>query len=327
MFPTANPQPKKRISQQGPHSTRPPKAKPLPGSPTTPINRPDGPPGGESYFTIQPLQQPMPYSLNTPMSQARFLEDLFTERAYLLNSLQQENFKATDLLRRILSAQANLNPEGLSNVQRKVRKQLGWLKHRLDETNRQEKAILARVGQLTYGIQSIDRWSQVEIERQHQQQLLNTPLPIYPGLQPMSLSLMSLEFQPQDYQLPSPQWSHIEWLQQLYPPGYGEPSFQMPLQEYLSELPTTSRDDEEPVSPMDTEHLDNRVVVATESRKRPPFVTRSSSLNSAELDVLSTSSTLSVPPNQPPKGTAFPRSQSTRRYGNLQLRKLRKLRW
>jgi len=305
MFPTTNPQANKRIRRQSPHPTRPLMAKSISSWPTTRTNRPN-PPGGESYFPIQLpcAQQPMPYSLNTPMSQARLLENLFTERAYLLNSLQQESFKAIDLLRRIPSAQANLNPEGASNVQRKVRKQLGWLKHRLEEINRQEKAILARLGQLTYEIQSIDRWSQVEIERQHQQQLLNTHIPTYRDLQPISLCPTSPEFQPQEQHPFPPQWSHIEWPQQLHPTGYEELSSQVPLEEYPSELPAKSRDDEDLVSPMDTELPDTRVVVATASIKRPTFVTRSSSLNSADLDVLSTNKNLHVP--EPVKRHSIP---------------------
>jgi len=264
-----------------------------------PNSRPDGASGGDSYFPIQTpmVQYAMPYILNTPMSQARVLEDLFTERSYLLNSLQHENSKATDLLARLTSAQANLDSEGTPNVRRKIRKQLGWLKRRLDETNRQEKTLLAHLGQLNYQIQSIERWSQIENQRQvllQQQQLFYTPLPIHYSMPQMMLSPMSPEFQPQEHHIPSPQWLHIEWPQQHHPAEKGEPTFRMPFENYSSDLRTRSHGDNGSVSPKCTEVMEKSAVGA-EARKRPPFVTRSSSLNGTELDVLSTGGTLQVP--------------------------------
>lgn len=257
-----------------------------------------------SYFPLQPLptQHPVLLSPNTPMSQARHLETLFTERSYLLNALQQQNFKATDLLRRIPSTQENLDPKGLPRVQRKVRKQLGWLKHRLDETNRQERAILTRLGQLTDEIQSIERWSQVENERQLQS--FGNPFPGCQGVETAVLSPMSPDFQPQEWKLTPPQWTPVEWPQPQFPVGFGDPSLQIASEEYPSELPSKGRNEEDSISPKDTEVFKVGEVVATISKRRPPFVTRSSSLNSATLDVLSTSSTLSSP--EPVKRRSIP---------------------
>lgn len=66
----------------------------------------------------------------------------------------------------------------------------------------------------------------------------------------------------------------------------------MPFETYPSELRTKSHDDGS-VSPRATEIVE-KSVVAAEPRRRPPFVTRSSSLNGTELDVLSTAGTAQV---------------------------------
>lgn len=279
MFPNANPRAKnkKRKNQKGTHST------------------------ASQGHQIQNhnAQYPMPFApgyqnhaFATPMSQARSLENLITERSYLLNSLQQENSKATDLLRRIPSLEASLTPDGEPKEQRKMRKHLGWLKHRLGESNRQEKAILARLGQLTYEIQSIERWSQVEQERLyllHQQQLLtNPPLPT-PGLEPVGMNAIAPVFQQEGFPFP-PQWSYVQWPQQ---PGqaHARPSFQWDPHEHPSEIPPRSpNDDEDQVSPGDTSDRTQEKVLVKATRK-PPLTHRSSSMNSAELDSLSTSTT------------------------------------
>lgn len=46
-----------------------------------------------------------------------------------------------------------------------MRKQINWFMHRLDETTRQEQAILARLGQVSYEIQSRERLAMLEQER------------------------------------------------------------------------------------------------------------------------------------------------------------------
>jgi hypothetical protein len=231
------------------------------------------------------------------MSQAGSLENLITERSYLLNSLQQENAKATDLLRRISTLEADLAPDGEPKEQRKIRKQLGWLKHRLGETNRQEKAIMARLGQLTYEIQSIERWSQVEQERLNQQHFLDTPLPPFQGLQPMGMNAVAQVFQQQEFPFP-PQWSYVQWPQQ---PGqaHEQPSFQWDAQEHPPEVPAESFvDDEDQVSPSDTKDRSKDAVVSKPTKKpsKPPLTHRPSSMNSADLDVLSTG----TPPHPKP---------------------------
>lgn len=96
--------------------------------------------------------------------------ELDHERSYLLNCLQHENFKATELMRKITPLEEDLingNLPSAGNVlstKRKVRNQLGWFKNRLEQTARQERSILARLGQLTFQIQKRVRATQIEDE-------------------------------------------------------------------------------------------------------------------------------------------------------------------
>lgn len=213
------------------------------------------------------------------------LENLAAERSYLHNSLQQENIKATELLRRISTLEASMSLDGAPNLQRKIRKQLGWLKYRLEETNRQEMAILARLGQITYEIQAIERWSQVEQERMYQQQPFEYPLPNFQNLQPVGMNATS-EFQQQEFPFP-PQWSYGDWPQQPHE-EYPQPlSHWNPHESPPEHLPVNNEKDES-ISPKDMVHSDGSTVIV-KPNERPHLTHRSSSMNNADLDALSTS--------------------------------------
>jgi hypothetical protein len=95
----------------------------------------------------------------------RSFEELQIERSYLLNCLQREDHKATELLRniRLLQDELGQGPELRGNKTRK--RQLRYLKNRMRECTEQEKAILARLGHVTYDIQYRERLTRIENER------------------------------------------------------------------------------------------------------------------------------------------------------------------
>lgn len=90
--------------------------------------------------------------------------ELHAERVYLLNRLQHENRKAIGILRKIFSLDEGLGFNPTSFGRRDAKKKLGTLRCRIKETNRQEQAILARLGQLSFEIQQHDRWMLVAAE-------------------------------------------------------------------------------------------------------------------------------------------------------------------
>ncbi|KUJ16181.1 uncharacterized protein LY89DRAFT_685218 [Mollisia scopiformis] len=110
------------------------------------------------------FQDDLPSSKFPGGSGMNYFHALHHDRAYLLNSLQHENLKATDLLRRRTILEENLAKGNFIFSKRKMRSQVGWLTSRIQETGFQEKAILAQLGRVTYQIQRRERQIQVENE-------------------------------------------------------------------------------------------------------------------------------------------------------------------
>jgi len=101
-------------------------------------------------------------------------ERLHSERLYLVNSLQREDCKATDLLKRITDLEETFDNVTIpSHIRKRARKQLGWLKYRMNETTRQEKSIIDQLGKVTIDIQQKERWSRIEAERLYRGKQLN----------------------------------------------------------------------------------------------------------------------------------------------------------
>ncbi|KAE9371491.1 hypothetical protein N431DRAFT_508133 [Stipitochalara longipes BDJ] len=129
--------------------------------PTNPANHPFSPPS--LARDIMPSQD---RRFHIPPPHPRFFDELHSERTYLLDCLQIENHKATELLRSLPPLEERLvQNDDPSFERRRVKKRLGWLRHQLVETNRQEKRMLARLGQVTFEIQTRERWTQIEFER------------------------------------------------------------------------------------------------------------------------------------------------------------------
>jgi hypothetical protein len=179
---------------------------------------------GMSYgwqYNSQSMNHEFVYSLppqsyvEFPHPQLRSFHELQVERSYLINSLQREDFKATELLKKIRHLQEGCHDAVEGPVHRKLKKQLGHFKNRMCQCTKQEKTILARLGQVTYEIQSKERWSRIENERLQQWNC--------PGFEQMSLDTAYPEFSPQTVY---PQ----QWPVQLVYDGYyyGGPSQLMP---------------------------------------------------------------------------------------------------
>lgn len=144
------------------------------------------------------------YTRTTTNPYPRSLADLQAERTYLLSTLQAENSQATNLLRRVAPLEETLSLPQETGIRRSAKKQLGWLKHQIKEATRQEKAILAQLGQVSHEIQSRERWNQIESERQQHLQALNSlnVQSIYEGGQPMQFNPLSPEFRPHGVLVP-----------------------------------------------------------------------------------------------------------------------------
>lgn len=113
----------------------------------------------------QPMYRQSRSSNPGPRSHKKSLDQLYAERNYLLGVLQEENDKATEFLRRVQPLESSLPITTSSSLRRSLKKQVGWLKHRITETGRQERSILTRLGQLAYEIQTLQRESQIQYER------------------------------------------------------------------------------------------------------------------------------------------------------------------
>ncbi|KAN0096444.1 hypothetical protein V8E51_015249 [Hyaloscypha variabilis] len=160
------------------------------------------------FSLFKEIMPPQHRGLHSFPPHPRSFDVLHSERTYLLDCLQIENRRATELLRSIPPLEERLvQNDNRSIKRRKVKKRLGWLRHRLVETNRQEKRILARLGQVTFEIQTTERWTQIEFE--HRQGEVESYHERY-GVHHSQLNPESAVFQPQGSQLP---WAPEIWQQ------------------------------------------------------------------------------------------------------------------
>jgi hypothetical protein len=159
---------------------------------------------------------PQPHYADFSPPQLRSFQELQVERSYLINSLQREDFKATELLKKVRHLQESCHDALEGPVHRKLRKQIGHFKNRMCQCTKQEKIILARLGQVTFEIQSKERWSRIENERLQQWNCH--------GLEQMRLDAICLESMP--YNAYPQQWP----VQPIYDGyHYGGYSQQIPL--------------------------------------------------------------------------------------------------
>jgi hypothetical protein len=62
----------------------------------------------------------------------RYLVDLQAEQTYLLNSLRDENIRVMDLFRQVPPLEETIGLTQEPRLRRSAKKQLGWLKHRIN---------------------------------------------------------------------------------------------------------------------------------------------------------------------------------------------------
>lgn len=83
------------------------------------------------------------------------------ERAYLTSALQQHSGRAANLMRQYSIVESQLQGLPGDKGRRKLRKQLGLLKSRINEAFEQERAIFSRLTELYMEIQSRESWMQI----------------------------------------------------------------------------------------------------------------------------------------------------------------------
>jgi hypothetical protein len=218
---------------------------------------------------------------------------LHAERFYLLSSLEHENLKAITLLRQIPPLEEQLAQA--HHGARKIKKQIGWLRSRLEEATRQEETILARLGQLTHEIQITERWSQIENERREWQ--CRTIMGMSQGIGGLQLNAATPEFQPR---APCPPWSPLHWSAEQQQFSYGQlnwPGIAQAPEFDWREIPPTpfpirsseSQDCSEDVAPGDMKGANGELL-------RPLLHHRPASFSDARLAILETSTKYLYPP-------------------------------
>lgn len=198
-----------------------------------------------------------------------FVAELYAEREHLLNCLQLEDRTAVDLLDKILASEEVLLQSAVYHHRKAAKRKLGWLRYNMRETNHQERAILARLGHLSYEIQSRERRAWVRNGRWEFQQFQSSQ-----GMQNMQHNgpQFGVYFTP-----------HTHWAPQQ---GYGFEQNYPPMANSASELaPQDETNVESAITNEDCEILDFETV---------PETPHSSTMEDAELDIMATDSSLTL---------------------------------
>lgn len=162
-------------------------------SPGAPNSTPERLPSYSSSYQTPQLGFDVNNSMNIISSMPCAFNNLHGERAYLLNILQHENAKATEILRTLTPLEENLKCGYYPYSRKRMKKKIAWFKQRLRETSQQEKTILAQLGQVTHQIQRQERMAQVKNEylfqfsEQMQGMCKASMNPAVPAFQPRSL--------------------------------------------------------------------------------------------------------------------------------------------
>lgn len=100
------------------------------------------------------------------MFQPRSYEEIYSERAYLTASLQRHSLTAIELIHQYSLIEEELHArEHIGKQRRKLRKRMSFIKVKLAEAARQEKAIIIRLGELQMEQLGRDTWDQVQQRR------------------------------------------------------------------------------------------------------------------------------------------------------------------
>ncbi|KAL6901426.1 hypothetical protein GGI43DRAFT_356500 [Trichoderma evansii] len=100
------------------------------------------------------------------MFQPRSYEEIYAERAYLTASLQIHSLTSIELIHQYSLIEEELHAEEhIGKQRRKLRKRMSFIKVKLAEAARQEKAIIVRLGELQMEQLGRDTWDQVQQRR------------------------------------------------------------------------------------------------------------------------------------------------------------------
>lgn len=102
------------------------------------------------------------------------LQELLTERSYLLYNLQKQNERATSLFRRYATLEVRLAEAQTAKEARKIRKDAKLLKHKITESTQQEQLIFLRLGEIYIETRNRERWMQFRYP-----QSTTFPRPVY----------------------------------------------------------------------------------------------------------------------------------------------------
>ncbi|KAL3419786.1 hypothetical protein PVAG01_08284 [Phlyctema vagabunda] len=161
-------------------------------------------------------------SMAFPSPPQRTFEELHAEKSYLLRNLQAEDKKSTHFLRHLSRLEESLT-QATPYDRRTINKQLHWVRTRLRESKRQEKAILARLGDITFDVQMKERWAHIENERREQQLFL--------AQQPVFFQAPAIPFADCMSPFGVPYWVHIEPSPTWSPSGRYYPEAFVPMGE------------------------------------------------------------------------------------------------
>lgn len=127
------------------------------------------------------------------MFQPRSYEEIYSERAYLTASLQRHSLTAIELIHQYSLIEEEIHAkEHIGKQRRKLRKRMSFIKVKLAEAARQEKAIIIRLGELQMEQLGRDTWDQV------QQRRMFYPLTPLSTPRTTSLNAASKEFVPSE---------------------------------------------------------------------------------------------------------------------------------
>ncbi|KAJ9145152.1 hypothetical protein NKR19_g6176 [Coniochaeta hoffmannii] len=160
--------PSQRSSSFSSISTRTPpstpatiRTEPTPSRPGPPRRHTEKP----ALHRLPSIQFPPPFTVKTSHDYPGLgtSSDPYTERSYLLQSLQGQNERAKRLLQRLSLAQERLllDHHGTGEA-RKIRKEMRLVQKKIADSEQQERLTLLRLGDLYMEIQTRERWQQLQ---------------------------------------------------------------------------------------------------------------------------------------------------------------------
>ncbi|RSL50155.1 hypothetical protein CEP53_008894 [Fusarium sp. AF-6] len=158
----------------------------------------------------------VPYNNSHLIFSPRPYESLYVERAYLTSALQQHSSRAANLMRQYSIVESQLQSLPGDKGRRRLRKQLGLLKSRINEAFEQERAIFSRLTELYMEIESRESWMQIGYQQQ-QAWSIDSPSVGTPSV-----------YSPMSYSLPTPTTPLNGACAEFVPMGYFGDAHQLP---------------------------------------------------------------------------------------------------